>query len=63
MASRSIAWCWVQMKDNPNRYQLVPVWDFIGSRTIGQEYCNETNDSLLTINAIDGTVIDRDYGY
>lgn len=53
----------LQMKDNPNRYQLVPVWDFIGSRTIGQEYCNETNDSLLTINAIDSTVIDRDYGY
>lgn len=46
---------------------LVPVWDFFGSFT--SEYTEETytNDfkyqSYLTINAIDGSVIDRGLGY
>ena len=44
---------------------LVPVWDFMG-RFTGQygEKLNEKSDTcILTINAIDGTVIDRVLGY
>ena len=49
----------------PNNFDtgiLVPVWDFIGSRTdvSGEE---EKDIVLLSINAIDGTVIDKDLGY
>lgn len=53
----------LQMKDCPGRYQMVPVWDFFGSRTIGREFYDITHYSLFTINAIDGTVIDRELGY
>ena len=42
---------------------MVPVWDFFGSRTIGREFYDITHYSLFTINAIDGTVIDREWGY
>lgn len=56
---------------------LVPVWDFFGSQEVTNEYVNkdtgETEEasyyssagtrSYLTINAMDGTVIDRDLGY
>lgn len=40
---------------------LIPVWDFQGRRTYG----NGLTDygSLLTVNAIDGSVIDRSLGY
>jgi hypothetical protein len=46
---------------------LVPVWDFWGSVSITNEK-GDTNlftkyDSLLTINAVDGSVIDRTEGY
>lgn len=62
-------------KDNPNEYILVPAWDFFVSHThVWRQYENGTYvirevpenyaiDSYLTINAIDGTVIDRTYGY
>ena len=52
------------------KFEYIPVWDFFGI-----EECRETRDgevcvsqeypfySYLTINAIDGTVIDRSYGY
>ena len=53
----------VQRKDQPARYQLIPVWDFFGKRTIKDETYDQFNNALLTINAIDGTVIDRNYGY
>ena len=50
---------------------LVPVWDFFGSRKIDSEYdgetCSDTTDwptwSFLTINAVDGSIIDRSLGY
>ena len=46
---------------------LIPVWDFIGDVTItpyeGDPYPFSDNRSLITINAIDGTIIDRDLGY
>lgn len=45
---------------------LIPVWDFFGTTTVipdeGESYTNEIN-TLLTINAIDGSVIDRSLGY
>ena len=43
---------------------LVPAWDFFG--TVTDENGNTTADpyrSLLTINAIDGSIISRDMGY
>ncbi len=50
---------------------LIPVWDFFGSETQtvvqdGKEYVDtykSATRSLLTINAIDGAVIDRQKGY
>lgn len=47
-----------------NSYQtglLVPAWDFIGTKI--DSYGSQTTGSLLTINAIDGSVIDRSVGY
>lgn len=45
---------------------LIPVWDFFGYVTVvpegGAPY-EQTNGSLLTMNAIDGSIIDRDLGY
>ena len=46
---------------------LVPVWDFFGSISItnekGDTHMFTKYDSLLTINAIDGSTIDRSLGY
>lgn len=48
---------------------LVPVWDFIGGfDTTDDEYVSKnngeySNQSFMTINAIDGTVINRELGY
>lgn len=48
---------------------LVPVWDFFGGSDAECEDYTEKNtgehakESFLTINAIDGTVIDRGFGY
>ena len=60
----------VQSKNQPGQYQLVPAWDFFGTTEgQGHEKTGETNlhdhayNSLLTLNAIDGTAIDRDWGY
>ena len=40
---------------------MVPVWDFQGKVT--DEYGMEYNGGIMTINAIDGSVIDRSLGY
>ena len=53
----------VQKKDQPAQYQLVPVWDFFGRKIINDDVYDMYNYSLVTINAMDGTVIDRTYGY
>ncbi len=62
----------VAVKDHPHEYELVPVWDLFGTYVYkgidqkGKLYEVEwaTMDrSFLTINAIDGTIIDRHYGY
>ena len=48
---------------------LVPVWDFFGgfdTKSDGYESKNSgehSNQSVLTINAVDGTVINRELGY
>lgn len=58
----------VDFKNDMNRFMLVPVWDFFGTyecladgRVVTSAL--EGGNSLLTINAMDGTVIDRNYGY
>lgn len=65
-------------KDCPGEYLLVPVWDFIGysidtydKQQSGGAKLDENNQhtediysySYLTINAIDGSIIDRNLGY
>ena len=50
-------------QDRPERHLLIPVWDFYGEREFRDGYYTFDNQSLFTINAMDGTVIDRDYGY
>ena len=56
----------VQNKDQANTYTMIPVWDFYG--TGGPSPSNpllidHSIESFLTINAIDGSVIDRTQGY
>lgn len=41
---------------------LVPVWDFMGTVT-NETYGQEEYRSVLTINAVDGSIIDRALGY
>jgi hypothetical protein len=58
-------------KDNLESYIMIPVWDYIGDIDydepyVGQDgytYDGQKNVAILTINAIDGTVIDREQGY
>ncbi len=65
----------VKKKDAPSERYLLPVWDFMGYdynelyddptdsvRMIGHKAWF-SGQSLLTINAIDGSIIDRDAGY
>ena len=54
----------IKAKDTRGEGLLIPVWDFWGTRDFpadSGEYVDE--QILLTVNAIDGTVIDRDLGY
>ena len=54
----------VMRPDQPDTLTLIPVWDFYGSVTLGGSHVqNWACHSWLTINAMDGTVIDRQYGY
>ena len=63
----------IRKRDDPDHFLLIPVWDFYGTHI--NEYVNEDSNSgknesayqvpylsLLTLNAIDGTVIDRYLG-
>ena len=53
---------------NSSKQTLIPVWDFFGweeivnAETINQVTINGQT-SYLTINAIDGSIIDRSLGY
>ncbi len=52
----------ISEKDSFDTGLLVPVWDFIGTKT--DQYGNEVQDAIImSVNAIDGTVIDRNLGY
>lgn len=43
---------------------LVPVWNFCGTYTErSEDYTNTQNKMLMTINAIDGSIIDLELGY
>ena len=54
----------VMRPDQPDMLTLIPVWDFYGTVTFNGSFIqNWACHSWLTINAIDGTVIDRQYGY
>lgn len=56
-------------KGNITEGRMVPVWDFLGSETISYSDGTEPYaidgpyESWLTVNAMDGTVIDRELGY
>ena len=50
-------------RNHPERYLMIPVWDFYGDREFRGDYEAWNNQSHFTISAIDGTVIDRMYGY
>jgi hypothetical protein len=58
-------------KDNLDNYIMIPVWDFVGDQEYNDEIITQEgeplrgqkNVAILTINAIDGTVIDREQGY
>ena len=51
----------ISEKDHFDTGLIVPVWDFEG--TIVDEYGMEHTGNVLSINAIDGTVINRELGY
>ncbi len=54
----------VMQPNQPETLTLIPVWDFYGTVTFNGSFVqNWACHSWLTINAIDGTVIDRQYGY
>ncbi|MDE7286036.1 MAG: hypothetical protein K2N55_04215 [Lachnospiraceae bacterium] len=59
----------VMEKGNVMEGTMIPVWDFFGSETFRygdmEEALTEERpyECLLTINAMDGTIIDRDLGY
>lgn len=51
----------VSEKDSFDTGLVVPVWDFEG--TIVDAYGDEKTGTILSINAIDGSVIDKELGY
>lgn len=54
----------VKEKDADGSGVLVPVWDFFGTQTLGDRTIGQDGyQSLLTINAVDGGIIDRNLGY
>jgi hypothetical protein len=55
----------VTNREERNSGILIPVWDFFGTTTYKNEKEQWINPcvSLLTINAVDGTIIDRSKGY
>lgn len=65
-----LGYMYTLQKDTPGEYVLTPVWDFVGTVEYRQKKngkitgeSSEPFTSRLTISAIDGTIIDRNYGY
>ena len=53
----------VLCRDNPNQWELRHVWDFMGNHILPLATYDFPCYSLLTIDAIDDTIIDRNYEY
>lgn len=59
----------VMEKGNTKEARMIPVWDFFGKETLRYPDTDEPYimdwpyESWLTINALDGTIIDRGLGY
>ncbi|MGI6689784.1 MAG: DUF6034 family protein [Christensenellales bacterium] len=56
----------VLQRDSGQAFQLTPVWNFYGlnERDFEEDpHHSEMNEAHLTVNALDGTVIDPAYGY
>ena len=62
-----LGYMFVMSRNQPEYFELIPVWDFYGYEVYesrnGKNVYENAYTSLLTINAVDGTVIDRNYGY
>lgn len=53
----------VLQRENAEQFSLTPVWNFYGTGEMPYFHCTMQDYCWLTLNAIDGTVIDRSYGY
>ena len=53
----------VDKQNDKGHYYYVPVWDFYGKTSMIDPGKDLEIYSFLTINALDGTIIDRTYGY
>lgn len=54
--------------DENGTYDLIPVWDFFGDVTCSDDHDGSTENhdpqtSIITVNAMDGSIVDRDLGY
>ncbi len=49
------------VKDQPGVFRVIPVWDFLASE--GADEGDSYTYSVLTINAIDGSIVNRDLAY
>ena len=52
-----------EVKTTAGTWELRPVWDFFGIRTMPFSIDDSPCNVALTIDAISGTIIDRSYGY
>lgn len=61
----ALGYCQVSEPETFDTGLLVPVWDFVGRKIYLDDLSmkNELNTILLTINAVDGSIIDRGLGY
>lgn len=55
----------IRAKDSQDDGLLIPVWDFYGTVTVANDGEETTmkRTILVTLNAIDGSLIDRETGY
>ena len=61
-----LGYCRVSEADSYDTGLLIPVWDFIGKTStyyVDESFATYNYGSILTINAIDGTIVDRSLGY